>query len=131
MLVYFETYAHPSEAIEREKEIKGWRREKLRLILSVNPDWADWSAEWRDDESWKAIPEAEFRPVLRRGRAEGRVQREQIPRPYSRAEENARELNGDFGMTRAFRVPARVNAYPDTSLVPRKTIFSPAVEIVT
>jgi hypothetical protein len=24
---------------------------------------------------------------------------EQIPRPYSRAEENARELNGDFGMT--------------------------------
>jgi putative endonuclease len=67
MLVYFETYAHPSEAIEREKEIKGWRREKkLRLILSVNPDWADWSAEWRHDESWKAIPEAEFRPVLRR-----------------------------------------------------------------
>jgi hypothetical protein len=24
---------------------------------------------------------------------------EQIPRPYSRAEENARELYGDFGMT--------------------------------
>jgi putative endonuclease len=69
MLVYFETYSHPSEAIEREKEIKGWRREKkLRLILSVNPDWADLSAEWREDESWKAIPEAEFRPVLRRQR---------------------------------------------------------------
>jgi putative endonuclease len=66
-LVYFEAHTHPSEAIEREKEIKGWRREKkLRLILPVNPDWADLSAEWRDDESWKAIPEAEFRPVLRR-----------------------------------------------------------------
>jgi putative endonuclease len=66
MLVYFETYAHPSEAIEREKEIKGWRREKkLRLILAVNPDWADLSAEWKDDESWQAIPEARSRPVLR------------------------------------------------------------------
>jgi hypothetical protein len=29
---------------------------------------------------------------------------EQIPRPYSRAEENARELNGDFGMTEALRL---------------------------
>jgi hypothetical protein len=29
---------------------------------------------------------------------------EQIPRPYSRAEENARELNGDFGMTEPLRV---------------------------
>jgi putative endonuclease len=42
MLVYFETFSNPSEAIEREKEIKGWRREKkLRLILAANPDWAD------------------------------------------------------------------------------------------
>ena len=67
MLVYFETYAHPSEAIEREKEIKGWRRaKKLRLILATNPDWADLSKEWKEDESWNAIPEAKFRPVLRR-----------------------------------------------------------------
>jgi putative endonuclease len=66
MLVYFETYAHPSEALAREKEIKGWRREKkLRLILAVNPDWADLSSEWKEEESWKAIPEARFRPVLR------------------------------------------------------------------
>ncbi len=26
MLVYFEAFSNPSEAIEREKEIKGWRR---------------------------------------------------------------------------------------------------------
>jgi hypothetical protein len=29
---------------------------------------------------------------------------EQIPRPYSRAEESARELNGDFGMTEPLRL---------------------------
>ena len=40
----FESFSNPSEAIEREKEIKGWRREKtLRLILASNPDWADLS----------------------------------------------------------------------------------------
>src|SRR5579883_3258740 len=34
MLVYFEPFSDPNEAIHREKEIKGWRREKkLRLIL--------------------------------------------------------------------------------------------------
>jgi len=65
MLVYFEAFSHPSEAIEREKEIKRWRREKkLRLILAANPDWADLSAEWNENESWQAIPEAKARPVL-------------------------------------------------------------------
>ncbi|HEY6972554.1 MAG TPA: GIY-YIG nuclease family protein [Candidatus Angelobacter sp.] len=67
MLVYFETYSHPMDAIAREKEIKGWRREKkLRLVLAANPDWADLSAEWKEDESWQAIPDAQARPVLRR-----------------------------------------------------------------
>jgi hypothetical protein len=47
MLVYFEAFSNPNEAIALEKEIKGWQREKkLRLVLSVNPDWADLSAEW-------------------------------------------------------------------------------------
>jgi hypothetical protein len=67
ILVYFESFSNPSHAIAREKEIKGWRREKkLRLILSVNPDWADLSAAWKEDESWQAIAEARLRPVLRR-----------------------------------------------------------------
>ena len=58
MLVYFELFARPGEALEREDEIKGWRREKkLRLILKANPDWADLSAEWKEEESWQAIPE--------------------------------------------------------------------------
>lgn len=70
MLVYFEAFARPGEAIEREGEIKGWRREKkLRLVLKANPDWADLSAEWKEDESWQSIPEAKPRPVLRRRRS--------------------------------------------------------------
>lgn len=67
MLVYFETFFDPNEAIAREKEIKRWRREKkLRLILKANPDWADVSAEWQEHELWQASPEAKPRPVLRR-----------------------------------------------------------------
>ena len=56
LLVYFERYTRPMEAIKREKELKGWRREKkLKLILSANPDWADLSAAWREDESWRGM----------------------------------------------------------------------------
>jgi putative endonuclease len=39
-LVYFEQFTDIKLAIEREKEIKGWRREKKnRLIKSFNPEW--------------------------------------------------------------------------------------------
>ena len=39
-LVYYEGFATPSEAIQREKEIKKWRREKKnRLISDFNPNW--------------------------------------------------------------------------------------------
>lgn len=48
----------------REKEIKGWRREKLKLILAENPDWADLSLEWQEDTGWNLVPEA--RPKLKR-----------------------------------------------------------------
>jgi putative endonuclease len=41
-LVWFETYDDPVTAIEREKDIKKWRREwKVRLIEESNPDWRD------------------------------------------------------------------------------------------
>ena len=46
-LVYFEQFSTPQEAIEREKELKDWRRElKVRLIESNNPVWDDLSADW-------------------------------------------------------------------------------------
>ncbi len=47
-LVYFEAGASAIDAIAREKQIKGWRREKkVALIESVNPSWKDLSEEWR------------------------------------------------------------------------------------
>jgi len=46
-LVYFEEGGEVLGAIEREKELKGWRRsKKLALIESLNPDWKDLSLEW-------------------------------------------------------------------------------------
>jgi putative endonuclease len=39
-LVYYEHFSHVEHAIEREKEIKKWRREKkVALIESTNPEW--------------------------------------------------------------------------------------------
>jgi putative endonuclease len=41
-LVWFEVYDDPVNAIEREKQIKTWRRDwKIRLIEENNPDWDD------------------------------------------------------------------------------------------
>src|ERR1700747_741423 len=41
-LVYFERFEDVHNAIEREKEIKGWLRvKKIALIVSVNPAWRD------------------------------------------------------------------------------------------
>jgi putative endonuclease len=46
-LVYYEVHASAAAAIEREKQIKGWRRAKrVRLIESVNPEWGDLAGEW-------------------------------------------------------------------------------------
>ena len=39
-LVYYEDFYYINNAIEREKEIKGWKRKKKNeLIKSMNPDW--------------------------------------------------------------------------------------------
>jgi putative endonuclease len=46
-LVWFERYDHVQSAITREKQLKGWRREKKNaLIQAFNPAWADLSADW-------------------------------------------------------------------------------------
>lgn len=66
-LVYFEHHSHPMAAIRREKKIKGWGREKkLQMILATNPNWADRSAEWQQDESWQSIPGAMPAQVYRK-----------------------------------------------------------------
>jgi putative endonuclease len=41
-LVYFEIHSDMREAIQREKQIKAWKREwKFRLIKEQNPEWQD------------------------------------------------------------------------------------------
>jgi putative endonuclease len=46
-LVYFERFEDIRNAIEREKQIKGWLRiKKIALIVSANPEWKDISVEW-------------------------------------------------------------------------------------
>jgi len=67
MLVYYEEFSQVASALTREKEIKGWRREKkLKLILAENPDWADLSLEWEEDPAWQAISKTELRRILKR-----------------------------------------------------------------
>ena len=46
-LIYFEEYKYVSEAIYREKQIKGWTRAKKdALIETLNPALVDLSAGW-------------------------------------------------------------------------------------
>ena len=41
-LVYFEVTSDVNSAIEREKQIKGWKRKrKNKLVESKNPNWED------------------------------------------------------------------------------------------
>jgi putative endonuclease len=50
-LVYYEAYDRPIHAIEREKQLKSWRREKkVALIRAANPRWLDLAADWFGDE---------------------------------------------------------------------------------
>jgi len=41
-LIYYEDFPDPVSAIAREKQLKGWRREKkIALIQKLNPRWND------------------------------------------------------------------------------------------
>ena len=46
-LVYFEYTNDVRSAIDREKQLKGWRRDKKNALISkVNPEWIDLSKTW-------------------------------------------------------------------------------------
>ena len=46
-LVYHEHFREIRDAIAREKQLKGWRREKKEaLIATLNPNWDDLAADW-------------------------------------------------------------------------------------
>jgi putative endonuclease len=62
-LVYYECFAYPDLAIDREKEIKDWRRsKKIRLIESMNPHWYDLAEHWM--EAYKPETTADPREIL-------------------------------------------------------------------
>ncbi len=49
-LVYYEPFGDVQMAIAREKQLKGWlRQKKMALIESVNPEWSDLAESWYDD----------------------------------------------------------------------------------
>ncbi|MGD0506328.1 MAG: GIY-YIG nuclease family protein [Terriglobales bacterium] len=46
-LVYWESFDEVLKAIDREKQLKGWRRaKKIALIESTNQRWEDLSEKW-------------------------------------------------------------------------------------
>ncbi len=47
-LVYYEATENVNSAIAREKQLKGWRRErKNALVETMNPDWHDLTEDWK------------------------------------------------------------------------------------
>jgi putative endonuclease len=72
-LVFIEEADGPSAAIEREKQIKAWRRSrKVGLIESFNPGWGDLSEGWvaDDPDACYVAPTESGIPRLRRLRSE-------------------------------------------------------------
>jgi putative endonuclease len=58
-LLYFEGYEDIRTAIDREKQLKGWRREKkLNLIGTINPEFNDLAHLGMEDDysAWKDVP---------------------------------------------------------------------------
>ena len=50
MLVYFEEFQQVEQTIERENNMKKWKRNwKLKLIEKDNPNWYDLAKDWYDD----------------------------------------------------------------------------------
>lgn len=56
-LIYYEEFKYVNDAIAREKEIKGWRRQKKPgLIKTTNPDWTFLNPEFCGGWPPKEIP---------------------------------------------------------------------------
>ena len=50
-LVYYEVTNEIITAIQREKQLKGWmRNRKVALVESVNPIWKDLSEDWSEQK---------------------------------------------------------------------------------
>jgi len=50
LLMYFEIFQNVNEAIDREKNLKKWKRDwKIKLIEEENKPWIDLAKDWYDD----------------------------------------------------------------------------------
>jgi len=50
ILVYYEEFKQVEQAIQRENNMKKWKRSwKLKLIENENPNWDDLAQDWYDD----------------------------------------------------------------------------------
>jgi putative endonuclease len=48
-LLYVESATDVRDALQREKQLKGWtRKRKLDLVRSLNPEWRDLSQDWSE-----------------------------------------------------------------------------------
>jgi putative endonuclease len=48
-LVYYEIHSNITQAIDREKQLKEWKREwKMQLIISMNPELIDLAKDWEE-----------------------------------------------------------------------------------
>jgi putative endonuclease len=56
-LLYFESFDDVRSAINREKQLKGWtRQKKIALIEARNPSWVDLSQEWYEGDRGPSTP---------------------------------------------------------------------------
>jgi putative endonuclease len=56
-LIYYEEFKYVNDAIAREKEIKGWNRQKkINLIKTINSDWTFLNASICEGWPPKEIP---------------------------------------------------------------------------
>ncbi len=62
-LLHWESFDDVHKAIAREKQLKGWRREK-RIVLfeKMNPEWEDLSRGWYGDRGPSRLAWAKIRP---------------------------------------------------------------------
>jgi hypothetical protein len=59
-------FRYPGDAIQWEKEIKGWvRSKKIKLIESMNPNWHDLAVDWENLYAPVDRTPADARKILR------------------------------------------------------------------
>src|ERR1700682_2681350 len=89
-LLYWESFDEVQKAINREKQLKGWRRsKKVALIESVNPHWLNFAREWFP---WMTSSDANIGPSSIPGTEASTV--EPLPKCHPERSNSVRFANG-------------------------------------